>query len=143
MKAIFTLMIAAVLATACGNSEQTYKQPELINNNELTDIQWIDSTRDLGKVNEGQQVEVVFRFKNTGKKPLVIRGVHPGCGCTVANPPAEPIAPGAEGEIKATFNSKGRPGINHKEIDVDANTNGTQLHKVSFNVEVIPQTQQQ
>lgn len=142
MKIAFTLITAAVLATACGNSEQTYKQPELINNSELTDIQWIDSTRELGKINEGQIVEVLFRFRNTGKKPLVIRGVHPGCGCTVANPPAEPIAPGAEGEIKATFNSKGRAGMNHKEIDVDANTNGTQVHKVAFNVEVIPQPQQ-
>jgi hypothetical protein len=142
MKTAFILIFAAVLATACGNSEQTYKQPELINTKELTDIQWIDSTVDLGRINEGQMVEVVFRFRNTGKKPLVIRGVHPGCGCTVANPPAEPIAPGAEGEIKATFDSKGRPGVNHKSISVDANTNGSQTHEVSFNVEVIPQPKQ-
>ena len=141
MKSIFALLTVVILASACGNSEQTYKQPELVNNNELTDIQWIDSTKELGKINEGQMVEVIFRFKNTGKKPLVIRGVHPGCGCTVANPPAEPIAPGAEGEIKATFNSKGRTGTNHKEIDVEANTTGTQTHKVAFNVEVIPQPQ--
>ncbi len=142
MKTAFILIFAAVLATACGNSEQTYKQPELINTKELTDIQWIDSTVDLGRINEGQMVEVAFRFRNTGKKPLVIRGVHPGCGCTVANPPAEPIAPGAEGEIKATFDSKGRPGVNHKSISVDANTNGSQTHEVSFNVEVIPQPKQ-
>jgi hypothetical protein len=142
MKTAFILIFAAVLATACGNSEQTYKQPELINTKELTDIQWIDSTVNLGRINEGQMVEVAFRFRNTGKKPLVIRGVHPGCGCTVANPPAEPIAPGAEGEIKATFDSKGRPGVNHKSISVDANTNGSQTHEVSFNVEVIPQPKQ-
>lgn len=142
MKLAFTILIAAtVMATACNNSDQTYKQPELINSNELTDIQWIDSTLELGKINEGQMVEVRFRFRNTGKKPLVIRGVHPGCGCTVANPPAEPIAPGAEGEIKGTFNSKGRPGVNHKSISVDANTNGTQNHEISFNVEVIPAKQ--
>lgn len=138
MKTAFILIFAAVLATACGNSEQTYKQPELINSKELTDIEWINPNVDLGKINEGQMVEVVFRFKNTGKKPLVIRGVHPGCGCTVANPPAEPIAPGAEGEIKATFDSKGRSGVNHKSISVDANTNGSQTHEVTFNVEVVP-----
>lgn len=142
MRTAFIFIFAAVLATACGNSEQTYKQPELINSNELTDIQWIDSTLELGKINEGQVVEVVFRFKNTGKKPLVIRGVHPGCGCTVANPPAEPIAPGATGEIKGSFNSQGRTGVNHKSISIDANTNGSQTHEVYFNVEVIPQSKQ-
>ena len=141
MRVLSIALLAITLATACNNSDQTYKQPELNNSAELTDIQWIDSSKNLGKINEGQMVEVVFRFKNTGKKPLVIRGVHPACGCTVANPPAEPIAPGAEGEIKATFNSKGRAGNNHKEIDVEANTNGTQSHKVYFDVEVTPQPQ--
>ncbi len=138
MKSLFFLLMTAALMAACNNG-QGYKQPPMVNANELTDIQWIDSTKDLGKIREGQTVEVLFRFKNTGSRPLVIRSVHPGCGCTVAETPTEPIAPGAEGEIKASFNSKGRAGINHKSIDVDANTRGAQLHKLEFNVEVIPQ----
>ena len=62
----------------------------------FTTMQWIDSVKDYGKITEGQKLEVLFRFKNTGNKPLVIESVHPSCGCTVADPPKEPIARGWE-----------------------------------------------
>lgn len=140
MKILLYIGIMAGLLIACNNQDQTYKEKPLANTNkELTSIQWIDSARDYGRINEGQVLEVSFRFRNTGNKPLVIRGVHPSCGCTVANPPAEPIAPGAEGEIKGTFNSKGRAGMNHKEIDVEANTIVSENHKLVFSVEVAPE----
>ncbi|MFT3935443.1 MAG: DUF1573 domain-containing protein [Chitinophagaceae bacterium] len=101
----------------------------------FTTMQWIDSVRDYGKITEGQKLEVSFRFKNTGSKPLVIESVHPGCGCTVADPPKEPIAPGAEGEIKGSFDSNGKSGVQHKTIAVTANTKDT--HEVAFTVEVL------
>ena len=103
----------------------------------FTTMQWIDSVRDYGKVTEGQKLEVLFRFKNTGNKPLVIESVHPGCGCTVADPPKEPIAPGAEGEIKGSFDSNGKSGQQHKTIAVRANTKGSQDHELAFTVDVL------
>jgi hypothetical protein len=102
----------------------------------FTSIQWIDSTKDYGKINEGDKLEVLFRFKNTGTKPLIIESVHPSCGCTVANPPTEPIAPGAEGEIKGSFDSNGKSGLQHKTITVMANTKGVQSHELSFSVDI-------
>lgn len=103
----------------------------------FTTIQWIDSTfQDLGKVKEGQVVEVSYRFKNAGDKNLVIADVRASCGCTVPEKPEKPIAPGEEGVIKAKFDSKGRPkGENRKDVFVTANTpeNSTQL---SFKVEI-------
>ena len=103
----------------------------------FTTMQWIDSVKDYGKITEGQKLEVLFRFKNTGNKPLVIESVHPSCGCTVADPPKEPIAPGAEGEIKGSFDSNGKSGQQHKTIAVTANTKGSENHEVSFTVEVL------
>lgn len=105
---------------------------------ELTSIQWLDSARDFGKINEGEKLAVTFHYKNIGNKPLVIRMVRPSCGCTLAETPGEPVAPGQTGEIKAMFNSEGKPGVQHKTISVDANTKGTQLHVLSFQVEVAP-----
>ena len=102
----------------------------------FTTMQWIDSVKDYGKIVEGQKLEVAFRFKNTGNKPLVIEGVHPSCGCTVADPPKEPIAPGAEGEIKGSFDSNGKNGQQHKNISVTANTKGMQTHELTFTVDV-------
>jgi hypothetical protein len=88
-----------------------------------TSIEWLDTKeRDLGKMNEGQKLEISFRFKNTGSKPLVISKVWAQCGCTVADTPKEPYAPGQEGVIKATFDSQGKPGLNQKEVYANANT---------------------
>ena len=88
----------------------------------FTTIQWLDSTtQNLGNLTEGQVAEISWRFKNTGNKPLVIEDVQPTCGCTVADKPTEPVAPGAEGVIKAKFNSDGRPGHADKHITVLAN----------------------
>jgi len=100
---------------------------------QYTKITWLDSTeRDFGSIPEGQKLEVAYRFLNSGNKPLIIAKVQPSCGCTVAEQPDEPILPGKEGVIKASFNSEGRIGINHKKIYVIANTQGTQSNEVEF-----------
>ena len=103
----------------------------------FTTIQWLDSThQDLGKVQEGGVVEVSWRLKNSGNKPLIITNVNPGCGCTVAEKPEEPIAPGGESVIKAKFDSKGQAeGMQRKEVYVKANT-GNDMHRLSFAVVV-------
>lgn len=103
----------------------------------FTSIQWIDSIKNLGRLMEGQKAEVTFRFKNTGSKPLVITSVNASCGCTVPEKPEKPIMPGGEGNIKAIFDSNGRQGNNHKTISVSANTLGTQIHTLEFDVEVV------
>ncbi len=92
----------------------------------------------MGKIDEGQVVDISYRFKNTGTKPLVIKNVTVSCGCTVAEKPEQPIAPGKEGVIKAAFNSSGKPGHNRKTIFVYANTPGSDEHKLEFSVEVAP-----
>src|SRR5450432_411874 len=104
---------------------------------QYTKITWLDSTeRDFGSIPEGQKLEVAYRFLNSGNKPMIIARVQPSCGCTVAEQPDEPILPGKEGVIKASFNSEGRIGINHKKIYVIANTQGTQSNEVEFSVSV-------
>jgi hypothetical protein len=102
-----------------------------------TSIQWLDSVKNLGTLTEGAKVEVSFRFRNSGDRPLVINGVTASCGCTVPEKPAEPVAPGEEGSIKAVFDSKGRTGMNHKTVTVYANTEQP-MHPLVFEVEVVP-----
>jgi hypothetical protein len=103
----------------------------------FTSIRWLDSTsRNFGTIPEGRKLEVAFRFVNSGTKPLIIERVQPSCGCTVAEQPGEPILPGKTGEIKASFNSEGRVGINHKKLYVYANTHGSQSNEVDFSVMV-------
>lgn len=145
MRSVIALLAAIVLMTACQNQAQeknaaaapTTTATE--NTEANTTIQWIDSNRDMGTIDEGQKLEVAFRFKNTGNKPLVIKHVQPGCGCTAADIPNEPIAPGQEGVIKGVFDSHGREGIQNKSMTVYTNTEAKQ-HVVSFSVNVKKKT---
>jgi hypothetical protein len=103
-----------------------------------TTIEWLDSTRiSLGKITEGQVIEVSWRFKNTGTQPLVIQNVTASCGCTIAEKPEQPVAPGGTDVIKAKFNSEGQH-IGHveKTVTVQANTKGGTAHYLSFNGEI-------
>jgi hypothetical protein len=142
MKQILSLMLLfGLLAAACQQSEEKEKKAQVASNIEATtpppatSIQWLDTAKNIGKVTEGEKIEITFRFKNTGKEQLVIQSVMPSCGCTVAEKPEKPVAPGEEGFIKAAFDSKGRIGTNHKTITVYSNTNPpTQV--VTFEVEV-------
>ncbi len=104
----------------------------------LTTIEWLDTQElNMGKMKEGMDLEVAFRFKNTGDKPLVISNVTAQCGCTIPETPKEPFLPGQTGTIKAKFNSAGRGGsVNTKEVYVDANLNPGRTVLV-FKVEVL------
>lgn len=77
---------------------------------------------DFGDVDEGATVEHVFRFKNTGKVPLLISDARSTCGCTVPVWPKEPIAPGQSGEINVKFDTKGKSKMQKKPVTVIANT---------------------
>lgn len=94
-----------------------------------TTVQWIDSIVKFGTINKGEKIDIKFRCKNTGDKPLILTNVRPGCGCTVADYTKQPIAPGAEGLVTGSFDSKkvGTSGDVRKTIIVNTNTkNGTE-----------------
>ncbi|MEN9523830.1 MAG: hypothetical protein RL065_2207 [Bacteroidota bacterium] len=89
----------------------------------LPKIHFYETEFDFGdKIMEGEVVQHIFKFKNTGKSPLIIRTTQTTCGCTASEFSKEPVAPNADGQIKITFNSTGKPGDFQKTISVIANT---------------------
>ena len=102
-----------------------------------TSLQWLDSTtQDLGKIKEGSVVEISWKFKNTGNKPLIIADARGTCGCTIADKPNEPVAPGQDGVIKARFNSQGQAANVTKTVSVDANTKPESHHSLTFTAQI-------
>ncbi len=87
-----------------------------------TNMTFEESTYNFGTVTEGEKVERIYKFKNTGNDPLVISNAQGSCGCTVPQWPKEPIAPGKSGEIKVVFDSKGKAGKQNKTVTITANT---------------------
>ena len=66
---------------------------------------WKTTTIDLGQIEQGKPVTVEFEFTNPSMVPLIISSVRPNCGCTVADYPKEPVAPGKSGKIVVTYNA--------------------------------------
>jgi hypothetical protein len=134
---LFSATLVTTFLAGCGGDNRAIAMQQVMRDSaRYTSIQWLDSTKDFGAIPEGQKVEVAFRFRNTGSTPLVITQVRPSCGCTIAEQPKEPIAPGAEGHISAVFNSQGHAGVNRKTLFVTANTKGSQNYSLHFIVVV-------
>lgn len=103
-----------------------------------TTISWIDTMyKELDKVPEGKLVEVSWRFKNIGNKPLIIANVTTSCDCTVVDKPKKAIASGRQGIIKATFNTKDLQGWQRKDVYVLVNNKTNLIQTLSFAVNVI------
>ncbi|KAB5486889.1 MULTISPECIES: DUF1573 domain-containing protein [Flagellimonas] len=79
------------------------------------------SEHDFGTIEQGTPQETIFKFTNTGNAPLIITDAKSSCGCTVPDPPKEPIAPGETGELLVKFNGSGQNQVT-KTITVTANT---------------------
>jgi len=78
-------------------------------------------TYDFGKVKLGAMVEYSFVITNTGKSKLIFRKVKASCGCTATQPEKMEVEPGETTRIKATFNTTGKMGQQHKTITVITN----------------------
>jgi hypothetical protein len=151
MKTAFFLIAVTVVMAACnqadtktGTSNTAESNPSTISQDiamgdtaNYTTIEWMDSVhQDLGKIKEGEMPEISWKFKNTGNKPLVIVNASGTCGCTVAEKPEQPVAPGETGVIKAKFSSEGRVGPNNKQVAVTANAKGANPQYLGFTVTV-------
>src|SRR6186713_1493425 len=123
-------------ATSTATSTATAPPQNTVDPATLTKVEWLDGMdKDFGKIEEGKNLEVSFRFKNVGDKPLVISNVSASCGCTVPETPKKPYAPGETGVIKASFNSTGKVGAQSKQVNVFANLDPA-MTTLNFRVEV-------
>ena len=86
-----------------------------------TSVQWMEEKWNFGQVNEGKVVKHTYKFKNTGEQPLVLTRVKASCGCTTPKWSKEPIAPGEEGFIDVSFNTRGKGGMQTKSITINGN----------------------
>lgn len=75
---------------------------------------------DYGTLALGADGVRLFKFKNTGTEPLVIKNARGSCGCTVPKWPNEPIGVGKTGVIEVKYDTS-RPGPFSKSVYVETN----------------------
>ena len=101
----------------------------------LAKVEFDKEVHDFGTIAEGAIVETEFMVKNVGDSDLIIHEAKGSCGCTVPQPPKDPIKPGDSAPIKVSFDSKGKPGSQEKTVTLKTNTaNGHEMFKIKANV---------
>ncbi|AYZ34233.1 DUF1573 domain-containing protein [Chryseobacterium indologenes] len=108
-----------------------------VSNEPSTSIALSESNFDFGKIKKGDKVQHVYEVTNTGKNPLVISEVKPGCGCTAPDFTKEPIMPGKKGKITLHFDSTNFDGNVQKYADVFANVEKAPI-KLTFTANIQP-----
>ena len=144
--AIAVITIASTGAFAQGKKLQPAASPQQATTTpasattaeSATTIKFKTETHDFGTLQEGDPAEAEFVFTNTGKKPLILQNVQPGCGCTTPFWSKDPVAPGKTGVIKAAYGTKGRVGAFNKNITVTSNA-GTNVIYIKGTVEKAPE----
>jgi len=124
-----SIAAVAILAACTNNSAQKATGVDESANEDTTAgavqalgvIEFESSAFDFGTVKEGVVVDHAFKFKNTGKAPVILAQVSASCGCTTPSYTKEPILPGKEGEVKVSFDSHGQVGVQQKIITISSN----------------------
>ena len=116
MKLRSLFILCSFIMTACLHAQQspanaTANGPEIVFETE---------THDFGTLKQGSDCSTEFKFKNSGNEPLIINSAKASCGCTVPQPPKDPIKPGESAVIKVKYDSN-RVGVFEKTITVTSN----------------------
>lgn len=146
-KLIFTLGLVASLSTlsfaqeghsAHDGHNHGAETTSVTPSTSLADVKFDKMVHDYGNIMQGDNGECVFKFKNTGKEPLIITMCQGSCGCTVPQCPKDPILPGKSGEIKVKYDTN-RVGPISKSVTVQSNAkSGTQTLQIKGNIAAKP-----
>ena len=143
--AILTIMVTSCKEDATAKIKQANlenaKTRNVANNVDAPVMTFEKTEHDWGNVNEGDKLETIFKFKNTGKSELIITNIKASCGCTVPkNWKKEPIMPGESSEFTVQFNTKNKPNKQSKNITITCNTNkGNEIVKIKATVKPDPE----
>ena len=86
------------------------------------DIKFEKQEINFGEIDDGQTVDLVFEFQNTGDSLLIIKNINASCGCTATQLKKRRYKPGEKGSIPVKFLSRGYGGRKvFKSITVNSN----------------------
>lgn len=112
--AILSFAMMVFTAFAVNAQEATPANPN------APEITFESDVVDYGTIEHNADGNREFKFKNTGKEPLIITNAVGSCGCTVPTWPKEPIKPGATAVLKVKY-ATDRVGQFEKTITVTSN----------------------
>ncbi|PRD48334.1 DUF1573 domain-containing protein [Sphingobacterium haloxyli] len=142
MNIIRSFFICAVLATlvSCGNAGNKDAQTVDTAANESAKggkVEFNEPVFDFGEVKEGDIVERIYTYTNTGTAPVILSQVSASCGCTTPSYTQTPVLPGKSGEVKVSFDSNGQVGKQQKIVTIVSNADN-RVTTIQLKGEVLP-----
>ena len=104
-----------------GTIEQDFSKISAADLADAPHIDYNSRVFDFKEINAGESVEYKFFISNKGKRKLIIHSVSASCGCTTGKLVSNTISPGGTTELKVTFDSYGKTGMQNKIITVISN----------------------
>ena len=117
MKKILLSFSVAALTIFSIQAQETKTDATVIVNPNAAVITFETDVIDYGTIEQSADGVREFKFKNTGKEPLIISNATGSCGCTVPTWSKEPILPGKSGVISVKYDTK-RLGAINKSVTV-------------------------
>ena len=119
------LRLSMIVLFALNLSAQNTKNKQLAMNSPNAGVFTFENEIiDYGTINQNSDGNRVFKFKNTGKQPIIISKIKSSCGCTVASKPSKPVMPGETSEINVKY-ATNRIGAFSKTITITSNASQT------------------
>ena len=135
MRKSWWLVIVLISLAGLSNAQTTVEKEGPI-------ITFEKKSHDFGDITQGEKVEYIFAFENTGTEPLIITNVEVTCGCTTPKGwPRDPILPGEKGELTVSFNTSGKLGRQNKPIIVISNAANPEGNRLSFSANILEKGQ--
>ena len=145
----FSFLFVAISCDDNSNKKDTKSQnsssSSVISSSESPIMSFDKTLHDFGTIQEGETVETIFTFTNSGKSDLIIVDARGSCGCTVPEYPKNtPIPPGESGKIRVSFDSNNKPNMQQKTVTISANTDsGRETIRIKALVQADPVKQKQ
>ncbi|MBN2681922.1 MAG: DUF1573 domain-containing protein [Bacteroidales bacterium] len=99
----FLLLTVLLISAIISFSQEKTELPA--DSKKLPEIIFEKTVHNYGTIKKGGDGVCEFKFKNTGKTPLVLQSVKTSCGCTTPEWPKEPILKGKTGTIKVKYDT--------------------------------------
>ncbi|WP_430612147.1 DUF1573 domain-containing protein [Flavobacterium sp. JP2137] len=127
-KSIYISCILLCIASSCTDLS-----------NQKTRIEIEDNERHYSPVRFEQELEIVYKIKNTGSAPLVIDEVFTSCSCiTVENSSTKMIPEGQEGFIFLSYTANSTVGYAKHFISLYGNFEDSDCQELIFDIHIVP-----
>lgn len=99
-----------------------------------------DNQRHYYPLVTGQQKDLSFKIKNTGKNPLMISDIITSCGCLKVNDDSDrfSVPPGKERLLTLSYNSTKNIGYVKHYVTLYGNFEGADFKEIVFDINVVP-----